>query len=182
VRLRLVATAGVVSAALTLAPAALAHVTVKPPFLSAGESVALTLDVPNERDGHPMTSFSLHVPDGMRLTGGETRNGWIPSVEGQNIRWRGGSLAALATTTFVAHVVGPDYTGTAELFATQGYDDGAESTWPIAMTVTPSEKSAAAGDNQNLGTALVVGAVGLVVIVGSLLVLRRFRTRTLQER
>jgi hypothetical protein len=182
VRLRLAATAGAALGALTIATPALAHVTVKPPFLATGEKVSLTLDVPNERDGHPMTVFSLHVPDGMRVTGGETRNGWIPSVEGQNIRWRGGSLAPTATTTFVAHVVGPDYTGTAELFATQGYDDGAETSWPIAMTITPSETSTAGGDKQNLGTALLVGAVGLFLILGSLLVLRRYRTRPLQER
>ena len=70
--------------------------------------------------------------------------------------------------------------GTETFRAMQGYDDGESVAWETVLTVLP----AAAPDepSQQLGRALAAGAVGLAVIAGSLLVLRRLRRRTLQER
>ena len=63
--------------------------------------------------------------------------------------------------------------GTEVFSARQHYDDGAVVRWTARLTVVP----AAAEDEpaQRLGRAFVAGAVGLAVLVGSLVVLRRVR-------
>jgi hypothetical protein len=64
--------------------------------------------------------------------------------------------------------------------AVQRYDDGAEVRWPATLSVLPAEGTAA--PSQHLGRALAAGGAGLLVLVGSLLVLRRLRRSPLQER
>jgi len=64
--------------------------------------------------------------------------------------------------------------------AAQRYDDGEEVRWPATLSVLP-----AAGDkapSQHLGRALAAGTAGLLLLGGSLLVLRLLRRPKLQER
>lgn len=163
------------------AQAALAHVTVVPPFASAGAEVRLVLDVPNERRTETMSSLEVTVPPGMRILAGERLGAWHASVDGRDVRWVGGSLAPRLTARFALVVVAPPRSGALVLQAMQGYPDGGRVPWRVDLTITP-----AAGDGdgaeQHLGAAALAGVVGLGVIGGSLLLLHRLRRRPLQDR
>ena len=63
--------------------------------------------------------------------------------------------------------------GTETFRAVQGYDDGESVAWQTVLTVIPAP--AEDEPSQQLGRALAAGAVGLAVIAGSLLALRRVR-------
>ena len=60
--------------------------------------------------------------------------------------------------------------GTVTFQAIQGYDDGESVRWDANLTVLPASGTAA--PSQRFDRALAAGAVGLVVIAGSFLVLR----------
>jgi hypothetical protein len=64
--------------------------------------------------------------------------------------------------------------------AVQSYDDGQDVRWPAALSVLPAEGNEA--PSQHLGRALAAAAAGLVVLVGSFLLLRLLRRRPLQEK
>lgn len=170
-----------VFAALLAASAAQAHITAVPAFARAGAEVRLVLDVQNDSPAQPMSALTVRVPAGMTVRSGERLDRWTATVDGREVRWSGGRLAPLRTAPFALVVTTPPRPGAVELEAVQGYPDGGEATWQVAITVTPA--AGGGGDDQHLGAAAVVAVVGLAVIGGSLLVLGRLRRgRSLQER
>jgi uncharacterized protein YcnI len=166
----------VCSAALVLAAPAAAHVTVLPPFVSAGDTASLSLTGPNERD-EPMTSFELSVPNDFRVVHVHPADGWDERVQGSTATWTGGSLAPGAETTFRLELEAPSAPGPALLEAVQRYPGGDVVTWGVALTVTPESSSS----SQNLGWALVTALIGVAVIAAVGVALLR-RTRSLHER
>jgi hypothetical protein len=169
------------AAALAAAAPAAAHVTVVPPFAAAGSEARLVLDVPNERRMQPMTSLVVSLPPGMEARAAEPQAGFRATVDGRHVRWTGGSLAPRATGRFALVAVAPRRAGAVSLDAVQGYPDGGSVPWDVPLTITPADTG---GADQNLGAAIVTAAVGLAVIVGSLVVLHRLRRRRvpLQDR
>jgi hypothetical protein len=164
--------------ALALSPLARGHVTAVQSVLQARSESRLRLDVPNERRDRPMTMLTVIVPGDMELLRGEPLGAWQPTLDGRTVVWRGGSLRPLQTAVFALWVVAPHRAGGAELDAEQGYADGRRVRWRVELDVTP-----APGPEQRLGAAALVALAGVaLVLAGSLVVLRRTRRRTLQER
>ena len=163
--------------ALTLADPAGAHVTVVPPFVSAGDTTALSITVPNEREAE-MTGFAVTVPDEFRIVGVRSNDSWRGTAQGTTATWRGGSLASGAEATFALEVEGPAEPGPAALEAAQLYPGGEIVRWPVSLTVTPATET----PKQHLGWAVVTALVGLIVITGIGVAILRLRTRSLQEK
>ena len=162
-------------AALALAPAAGAHVTVSPSFIAAYDTQRFVFDSPNERQA-PMTGLSVTVPNGFRIVAAGHQATWHPLVFGQKVTWSGGALASAKDATFELELKGPKTPGAVELQAEQLYASGAVVRWPIAFTVIPGTKP-----SQHLGWAAVAAAGGLVVtVLVVLLAWRRQRARFAQ--
>ncbi len=177
---RAAAAATAVVAALVLAPAALAHVTLMPGFVEAGVGSTILFDTPNEREGRVTTSLRLEAPPGVELGAVAAPSGWTVSLDGRVATWTGGRIEGTDVVSFPLEVTARTEPGIQTFRAVQRYDDGETVPWDAALTVVP-----ASGDNapsQQLGRALAAGAVGLVVIGVSLLLLWRIRRRSLQER
>ena len=164
---------------LVAAASAAAHVTVRPAFAVVGETITLSFEAPNERGDHPMTEIEIAAPRGIRLLAAERAAGWQASVDGDVARWRAGSLKPGSTVVFALRAEVTRSPGTVGFRATQRFDDGALARWDAPLSVLPPSSPA---PRQHLDRALVAGAIGLAVLVGSLLLLRRLRRRALQER
>jgi hypothetical protein len=142
---------------LALAAPAAAHVTARSPYVTASKVTELALDSPNEREA-PMTGFHVAVPGDFRVVSAQSNGNWLPQVSSTTVFWSGGSLAAGESTTFRVKVDAPSEAGPARITATQHYDSGANVRWPVSLTVLPADEP-----SQQLGRALVVGVIGLLV-------------------
>lgn len=157
-----------------------AHVTLTPPFVDADSATTVSFEMPNERPPHATISLEVKAPPGVELAQAAPPAGWKLELTGNVARWSGGRIQGERTVAFPLAVTARTRAGTEIFEATQGYDDGESVHWNAGLTVLP-----AAGDeapSQHLGRALAAGAVGLVVIVASFIVIRLVRRRSLQER
>ena len=148
-----------------------------PSFLEAGERATVALTGPNERD-EPMTGFRVRVPGGMRIAGGHGPYGWSLGQGEAAATWSGGSLAAGSEATFQVELEAPQAPGAAELEVDQLYPGGEVVSWTVALTVVPATDT----PGQNLGLALVVAILGLLLTAGIVGFSWYRRTRSLQER
>jgi Domain of unkown function (DUF1775) len=161
--------------ALALAPAALAHVTASPSFVEVGVTATVTFETPNERATHATTSLVLEAPPGIELAPVEPPKGWSADFSDDTARWTGGRIEGEDVVAFPVSITARTRAGTETFRAVQAYDDGESVEWTTTLTVLPA--AAEQPPSQRLGRALAAGAVGLAVIAGSLLVLRRVRRR-----
>lgn len=161
--------------ALVLAAPAGAHVILKTPFVYASASSELELEVPNELDVS-MTALHVAVPNGFRINAAQSEGDWVPRVTPTTVSWTGGRLPPRATTTFRLTVDAPATPGAVSLDATQHYQGGGSVPWPVDLTVLPAEEP-----SQQLGRALVVGLIGLLVLAVLGVLLWRRRGSSLQE-
>jgi len=165
---------------LVAASRAEAHVTLTPPFVDADAKTTVAFEMPNERPPHATTSLEVKAPPGVELASMTPPAGWRLELTHDRARWTGGRIEGRRTVAFPLAVTARTRAGTEIFKATQGYDDGESVHWDAGLTVLP-----AAGDeapSQHLDRAVAAGAVGLVVIALSFLVLRLLRRRPLQER
>ena len=159
--------------ALVLAADARSHVTASPTFVEANVPTTVAFETPNERAPHATTSLQLQAPAGLELEAAAPPPGWDAVVSGDTIRWSGGRIEGESVVSFSVVVTARTAPGSETLRARQGYDDGETVEWSTALTVLPAEAEDA--PSQRLGRALAGGAVGLALIAGSLLVVRRLR-------
>jgi uncharacterized protein YcnI len=152
-----------------------AHVIARTPFVFASASSELELEVPNERDA-AMTGLRVTAPPGFRIVGARSEGNWLPRVTPTSVTWTGSSLPPNALTTFELTVDAPATPEGVSFRAAQLYPDGASVRWAVALTVIPAEET------QQLGRALVVGLVGLLVLALLGVLLWRRRGAPLQER
>jgi uncharacterized protein YcnI len=155
-----------------LASPAGAHVTVDPTFVEANVPKAVALDVPNERSD-PMTGLTLRLPGSVELVEAGAPEGWTVSTRAGRVRWTGGKVGFGLTERFPVTLRARGPAGTIRLHAVQLYDDGATVDWTPMLTVLPAEVKAA--PSSHLGRAVVAAAFGLVLVAGSLVVVRRLR-------
>jgi hypothetical protein len=160
---------------LAAVPAAAAHVTAAPPFVEADVRTTVAFETPNERARHATTSLELEAPAGFELAAADPPRGWSVAVTGQTARWTGGRIEGASTVAFRLELTARTRAGLETFRAVQGYEDGRTVAWKTTLQVLPA--SAEEAPDQRLGRALAAGAVGLAVIAGSLLVLRRLRAR-----
>ena len=168
-----------IAGALALAAPAGAHLTLRPPSLTTGEDVLLTIDLPNEREA-AMTGASLSLPSGVELLEAPSAGGWTGVVDGNEARWSGGRLAPGGVASFTVRVRVTAEPGSAAFGAEQLYDDGETVGWQTTVSVLPPSVAPARAQ-QHLGRAVVAGLVGLALVGGSLAFLHRRRRRLLQD-
>ncbi len=162
--------------ALALATVAHAHVVATTPYVDAGETSELELEVPNERE-QAMTGLQVSVPDDFRVVAASGPTGWQSDVEDTSVFWSGGDLEPSSLATFELTVEAPTAPGPASLSATQRYPGGATVHWPVAITVLPANEQ-----SQELGRAFVVGLLGLLVLGAIGILVWRRRGSALEEK
>jgi hypothetical protein len=165
---------------LALTASAAAHVTISPPFVDDGVESGISVTVPNERPAHATVAIRITMPTGISIASAGAPPGWTPRVAGSTVTWRGGRIEGGEALAFPLRVVASVRAGTYSLAARQTYDDRASVRWTADLSVLPATGTAA--PDQRPWTAVAAAAVGLVVISGSLIVLRRLRRRSLQDR
>jgi len=159
---------------------ALAHVTISPTYVEADTTATIRFETPNERPPHATVGLVIQAPPGVAFEREPAPPGWKLEVTTTRVRWTGGRIEGVRTVAFPIRVLARTRAGNQTFRAVQSYDDGQQVRWPASLSVLPAE-----GDktpSQHLGRALTAAAVGLVVLAGSLLVLRLLRRSSLQER
>jgi uncharacterized protein YcnI len=159
--------------------AASAHVTLAPPFVEDGVPTTIAFRTPNERAPHAMTTLSVTAPPGITIESATAPAGWIATVSGPTVTWTGGRLTGTAELDFPIRVSSRVRAGTHSFAATQAYDDGGRVRWKVDLSVLPA--TGAAAPKQHPWGAVIAAVVGVVVVVLSVLGLRRFRKPPLQE-
>ena len=176
--------AGVLVAALALAPSAFAHAELFPNQIPSGDGYLLNLAVPNEKDTASTTQIQVTMPADFDLEHVAPVPGWTVSVAGQHmangemqggssITWKGKLERHRARRAAVHRRAqeGRQYAFTVR----QTYSDGSVVEWsgaessdtPAARIDGHGARSSSGGGSDSSKTiaiiALVVGALGLVV-------------------
>lgn len=170
------------AAALTLLlpPAASAHITISPPFVEDGIETGIAFQTPNERPPHGTTALSVTAPPGIAVVSAAAPPGWSATVNGSTVTWTGDRIEDRAAVTFPMRVRAQVRAGTYAFGAVQAYDDGATVRWKAQLSVLPA--TGAAAPKQHPWGAVAAALAGVVVIGGSLLLVRHLRRRSLQDR
>lgn len=156
-----------------------AHVTIEPPFVEDGVESTISFATPNERPPHATTTVSVTAPPGIAVVSATAPAGWHAAVKGSTVSWTGGRLEDRATVSFPLRIRARVRAGTYAFEAAQRYDDGATVKWKSALSVLPASGSAA--PKQHPWGALGAALAGVVVIAGSLVLVRVLRRRSLQD-
>jgi len=176
--------AGVLVAALALAPSALAHAELFPNEIPSGDGYLLSLAVPNEKENASTTQIELTMPADFDLEQVAPVPGWTVSVAGRHtvngelqggdsITWKGKlSGSQLAVLPFVGV---PKKARQYAFTVRQTYSDGSVVLWngdessdTPAAHVTASAEQSSSGSSSGSGKtiaviALIVGGLALVV-------------------
>jgi uncharacterized protein YcnI len=177
--------AGVLVAALALAPSAFAHAELFPNEIPTGDGYLLNLAVPNEKDNASTTQIQITMPADFDLEHVASVPGWTATVAGQHmengemgggnsITWKGkleGTQLAVLPFTGVPKTA-KEYAFTVR----QTYSDGSVVLWngdessdtPAAHVTAAAEASASGGGGSDSSKtiaiiALVVGGLGLLI-------------------
>lgn len=159
--------------ALALPAKALGHVTISPAFVNAGVAETISFETPNERAPRATVALVVEAPAGVTLSPVAAPTGWKVDVRPGRAVWTGGRIEGTRTTAFPVRVLAQTRAGNQVFRAVQRYGDGEEVRWNATLSVLPAEGAQA--PSQHLDRALAAAAVGLVVIAGSFLVMRRLR-------
>jgi hypothetical protein len=169
----------VLAVAVLLPPTAGAHIEIAPPFVEDGVETTIEFRTPNERPPHVTTRLSVTAPAGIEVVSADAPAGWRATVSGSTVTWAGGRIENRSTLGFPVRIVARVRAGTYGFGATQRYEDGATVQWKADLSVLPATGTAAPKQHPWGAVAAAVG--GLLVIVLSVLLLRRFRRPPLQE-
>ena len=154
--------------------------TISPTYVEAGRTATIRFETPNERPPHATVAVAIDAPPGVAFSRADPPPGWKVDVRTTHVEWSGGQIDGARTVAFPIRVLARTRAGNQTFRAVQRYDDGQEVRWPATLSVLPAEGDEA--PSQHLGRALAAGAAGLLLLVGSFLVLRLLRRPKLQER
>ncbi len=146
-----------------------------PPFVTQNEASDVSFEVPNERAGHATVALDVEPPPGVEIVPEAPPPGWSASIRGSSVRWSGGRIEDAGSLAFRTRVTATVRAGSYAFRSVQRYEDGGKVRWEAAFTVLPASGEAA--PDEHVGRAVVAGAAGLVVVVGSLLALHFLRRR-----
>ena len=112
---------------------ALAHVTVQPEEVSAGEYEKLTVTVPSEKE-IPTTEVRVDVPEGFTVSGVKPVPGWEYEFEEEAgvvtaVNWSGGQIGPREFQEFEMQAQTPEEPGDFSFGAIQTYEDGSTAEW-----------------------------------------------------
>jgi hypothetical protein len=168
-----------VAVALLLPAGAAAHVTIAPPFVQDGIESTIAFQTPNERPPHATVGLSVTAPPGIAVDSAKAPKGWQAKISGSTVSWTGGKLTGRTTVDFPVTITAKVRAGTHPFAATQTYDDGATVKWDAGLSVLPA--TGAQTPKQHPWGAIAAAIAGLLVIVGSVLLLRRARRAPVQQ-
>jgi uncharacterized protein YcnI len=139
VRRTTIAALVLVSAVLTFAGPASAHVTVQPGEAVQGSYTKLTFRAPNESDSAATVKLEVELPASIEGARTKPVPGWTATVDGQTIRWEGGRVEPGQFQEFDISVGPLPEVDELVFKAVQTYSDGTESRW-IEETVEGEEE------------------------------------------
>jgi uncharacterized protein YcnI len=159
--------------------AAGAHVTIAPPFVQDGIKSTIAFQTPNERAPHATVGLSVTAPPGVAVDSAQAPKGWQAKISGSTVSWSGGKLTGRTTVDFPVTITAKVRAGTHPFAATQTYDDGAKVKWNAGLSVLPA--TGAQAPKQHPWGAFAAAVAGLLVIGGSVFLLRRVRRTPVQQ-
>ena len=167
------------AAALLLPAAATAHVVISPPFVNDGIKSTIAFRTPNERAPKATVGLTVVAPPGVAVDSAAAPPGWKASVSGSTVSWSGGRVTGRSTVDFPVTITAKVRAGTHPFAATQTYDDGATVKWSAGLSVLPA--TGAQTPKQHPWGAVAAAVAGLLVIGGSVLLLRRVRRAPVEQ-
>jgi hypothetical protein len=168
------------AATLLLPSTALAHVTIAPSYVEASATSTITFETPNERAPHATVSLTIQAPPGVAFSRVAPPAGWTLRLTTTSARWTGGRIVGRRTVGFPVRVLARTPAGDHVFRAVQSYDDGQQVHWPATLSVLPA--TGASASSQDHGRLIAAAVAGLLVLAGSILVVKRLRRPSLQER
>jgi hypothetical protein len=153
-------------AALVAAPAATAHVDLRPGLVEPDSTPTLTFTVPNdEQTAGTITGFSVEVPANALVLAVETSPGWQISQQARRVRWTGGRIPYGQYVEFRLRLGTPAVTGSIELTSRTTYASGAELRIPLPLVLAPASRPAATSARDE--GARTLGKAGLGVALAA---------------
>ncbi len=155
--------------ALTLAPAASAHLSLTPKATIVGTDVDVVFAVPNEDDPNGVVRVTIGAPREFELDDAEAKPGWTQTRSGQAITWSGSRIPEHQFATFTVRGTAPETPGTVLFNVLVGSQKGETTTYRVGLTVNahPSRDTGA----RTLGKAalfIALGAAGVALAAGFL--------------
>jgi uncharacterized protein YcnI len=146
-----------VLAALVLAPAAGAHLSLDPNKVAKGALVDLTFSVPNEDDPSGVDRVTLGIPRQFDLDDAEAKPGWSQSRTRQAVTWSGGNIPRGQYATFAIRGTAPSRSETVRFNVLVSDRTGRSITYRVDLEVVAhlTEDSGA----RSLGTAALIVAI-----------------------
>ncbi len=154
--------------------------TISPTYVEADKKATIRFETPNERPPHATVGLVIEAPPGVAFESAPAPPGWKLELQTTRATWTGGRIEGVRTVAFPIRVLARTRAGNQTFRAVQSYDDGEQVRWPAALSVLPAAGNDA--PSQHFGRALAAGAVGLLLLLGSFLVIRLLRRSPLQER
>lgn len=161
--------------ALVAAAAALGHPALQPASVNVGATARVVVRIPNERRERTTVAFTLAFPAGFTVVRAEDTGDWRGVADGRTATWEGGRIEGESSVDFVLELVARAPTGPYDVQLDQRYDDGRSVTTKAVLSVLPAVGEAA--PEQHVGRAILAAAVGVGVVLASLLGLRAVRRR-----
>lgn len=172
-------------AALATAAVASAHAHVSPLVSLSGNTQLYSLAVPTEKEGVTTTQIVLTIPNGFSIDSFVPSPGWKRTVQStgsgestvvQKVTWTGGKVPTEEDSLF-QFLGEPSKSATYTFQVQQTYSDGSVVTWSgpessdtPAPTIEAKSSLGGGGGSSTLALiALVVGALGVLLGVGALL-------------
>jgi uncharacterized protein YcnI len=172
--------------ALVVAASASAHAHLSPPVVQAKTSYLFSVAVPTEKENLTTTKIELTPPKGFSIDSFVDAPGWKRSVQqtgsGEEavitkVTWDGGDVPTGGATNF-EFLGRTDASKSYTFDVRQTYSDGSVVDWsgpessdtPAPVVEAKSSLGGGGGTSTLAIVALIVGAVGLVVAIGALLV------------
>ncbi len=154
-------------AALTLAPSALAHITVTPSRVAPGSDVVLSFVVPNEETSATIRSVTIDPPAGFRIEQTEDKPGWRLATRDSNppgYVWSG-RIRPGSFTTFAVSVTAPQQPRALTFRASESFGSGRVLRYTPRVTVAAARSTAARDASAHeLGKAALFVAIAAAAL------------------
>jgi uncharacterized protein YcnI len=144
--------------ALTLAPSALAHLSLTPKATTVGADVDVVFAVPNEDDPNGVVRVTIGAPREFQLDDAEAKPGWTQTRSGQAITWSGGRIPEHQFATFTVRGTAPKTPGSVLFNVLVGSQKGETTTYRVGLAV--NEHTTQDTGARNLGKAALFIALG----------------------
>lgn len=151
-------------AALAVAPAAFARLSINPDMIEQGKPVALVFAVPNDHDRYGVNHVTLGIPPEFQLYDAEAKPGWTQSRTQQAVSWSGGLIPLGQYATFSVRGTAPANPENVLFNVVVGDRTGKSYTDRVALSVVPQPQ-------EDTGARTLAKAALIVAIVAGALAL-----------